>query len=150
MKVLSLWQPWATLIALGKKRVETRSWSTPYRGEVAIHAAKHWNRKLDGMCCTSPFIDVLGYQYHDGPLYRYDGVLRLLPFGSIVATAQIVDVVPTSVMRPTISVLEASFGDYSQGRYAWLLDNVRPLSDPFPLAGRQGLFNADIPPEALP
>ena len=42
MRALSLWQPWASGIALGAKRIETRSWSTPYRVPIAIHAAKKW------------------------------------------------------------------------------------------------------------
>lgn len=37
---LTLTQPWATLVALGEKHYETRSWDTGYRGLVAIHAAK--------------------------------------------------------------------------------------------------------------
>lgn len=40
MKLLSLWEPWATLMAIGAKRIETRSWSTPYRGWLAIHASE--------------------------------------------------------------------------------------------------------------
>ena len=40
MKALTLTQPWATLIAVGAKRIETRSWGTSYRGRIAIHAAK--------------------------------------------------------------------------------------------------------------
>ncbi|MEZ7793182.1 ASCH domain-containing protein [Niallia circulans] len=33
-------QPWATLIALGGKEFETRSWQTKYLGKLAIHAGK--------------------------------------------------------------------------------------------------------------
>ena len=40
MKALTLHQPWATLVAVGEKRIETRSWSTDYRGPLAIHAGK--------------------------------------------------------------------------------------------------------------
>ena len=40
MKALTLYQPWATLVAIGAKKIETRSWSTPYRGPLAIHAGK--------------------------------------------------------------------------------------------------------------
>lgn len=32
VKVLSLKEPWASLIAFGPKRIETRSWRTRYRG----------------------------------------------------------------------------------------------------------------------
>lgn len=45
MKAISLWQPWATLIATGAKQIETRSWATSYRGPIAIHAAKRKVRK---------------------------------------------------------------------------------------------------------
>ena len=40
MKAISLWQPWASAIAIGEKTIETRSWWTPHRGALAIHAAK--------------------------------------------------------------------------------------------------------------
>jgi len=39
VKTLTLSQRWATLVALGAKRIETRSWRTSYRGPLAIHAA---------------------------------------------------------------------------------------------------------------
>jgi activating signal cointegrator 1 len=40
MKAISICQPWATLIVIGAKRFETRSWKTDYRGILAIHASK--------------------------------------------------------------------------------------------------------------
>jgi hypothetical protein len=43
MKAISLWQPWASLIACGAKPFETRSWAPPREliGQtIAIHAAK--------------------------------------------------------------------------------------------------------------
>ena len=40
MKALSLTQPWASLVADGRKTTETRSWLTHYRGPLAIHATK--------------------------------------------------------------------------------------------------------------
>ena len=40
MKVLTIKQPWATLIIQGDKRFEFRSWKTKYRGELLIHAGK--------------------------------------------------------------------------------------------------------------
>lgn len=39
MKAVTLWQPWASLVAIGAKTIETRSWATSYRGPLAIHAA---------------------------------------------------------------------------------------------------------------
>lgn len=46
MKAITLWQPWASLIACGAKTIETRSWGTPYRGPLAIHASKRMNQEL--------------------------------------------------------------------------------------------------------
>lgn len=46
MKAITLTQPWATLVAIGAKRIETRSWATRYRGPLAIHAAKGIERGL--------------------------------------------------------------------------------------------------------
>ena len=40
MKVLTIKQPWATLIMQGNKRFEFRSWQTKYRGDLLIHAGK--------------------------------------------------------------------------------------------------------------
>ena len=40
IKVLSIIEPWATLIKENKKYIETRTWKTSYRGELYIHASK--------------------------------------------------------------------------------------------------------------
>ncbi|MFN5288139.1 MAG: ASCH domain-containing protein [Planctomyces sp.] len=40
MKALSIRQPFASLIAAGKKTVELRTWYTHYRGPLLICAAK--------------------------------------------------------------------------------------------------------------
>jgi activating signal cointegrator 1 len=47
MKAITIIQPWATLIALGEKKFETRSWATKHRGPLAIHAGK----KIDKEVC---------------------------------------------------------------------------------------------------
>jgi len=53
MKAITLWQPWAGFVAAGMKRMETRSWPTGHRGEVAIHASMRemtgaeWERYRD-------------------------------------------------------------------------------------------------------
>lgn len=54
MKAVSLWEPWATLVRLKIKRIETRGWSTSYRGPLAIHATKHVH--------TEPVGDWLAYR----------------------------------------------------------------------------------------
>jgi activating signal cointegrator 1 len=136
---LSLTQPWASLIALGAKQIETRSWSTSYRGRVAIHAAKNLEpvggaAGLVRFFWREPFASVLR-----AAGYTAD---RQLPRGVIVATARLADVVPTDPGmfedEPTNLVhhteerrrQELAFGDYSPGRYAWLFRDVAALPEP--------------------
>jgi len=60
MKALSLWQPWATLVAMEEKRIETRCWKTDYRGELAIHATmKRPPKWLGASAHSDPFRDEL-------------------------------------------------------------------------------------------
>ena len=54
MKAISLWNPWAALIRCGAKTIETRSWSTQYRGQLAIHAAKKRLRRGAHHCRCAP------------------------------------------------------------------------------------------------
>ena len=55
MKCITLWQPWATLIMLGIKKIETRSWHTQHRGPLAIHSAAKDHPTLAAICATEPF-----------------------------------------------------------------------------------------------
>ena len=45
MKVITIKQPWATLIAKGYKEYEFRTWKTKYRGDILIHAGKGIDKK---------------------------------------------------------------------------------------------------------
>lgn len=42
---LTIWEPWATFIADGHKKVENRDWTTSFRGPLLIHAGKRWVRR---------------------------------------------------------------------------------------------------------
>src|SRR5262245_47216191 len=87
MKAITLTQPWATLVAIGEKRIETRSWSTRYRGRIAIHAAKAFPLGAQELCYDDPFHSAIcGAGVGDGPW--------ALPRGAIVATARLVDCLP--------------------------------------------------------
>jgi len=133
MKCISLWQPWATLMAIGAKRNETRSWETSHRGPLAIHAAKKWNRELSDVCGTEPFSSRLasvGMGAHD------------LPFGAIVCTVKLVDCIRiTSANAPTGD--ERAFGNYTPGRFMWITEELQLLPLPIAYSGHQGLFNVE-------
>ncbi len=135
MKTLSLWQPWATLIAIEAKRFETRSWSTKHRGLLAIHAAKKWDRVLQEYCEMEPFRMVLQANDHGK-----DGV-HPLPLGAIVAIVKLADVQRVETVRSLLNPNEKAFGNYSDGRYAWKLELVKRLEKPIPINGAQGLFD---------
>jgi hypothetical protein len=150
MKALSLWQPWATLVASGAKRIETRCWSTNYRGRLAIHASKKWSKELGRMCLTEPFKDPMLAAGFCAITRRRSN----LPFGQIIATCYLADVFSVdageqyyriggdALARVTLPPPEPerSFGDYTPGRFAWILTEIVPLKKPFFFQGSQKLF----------
>jgi hypothetical protein len=144
MKALTLWQPWASLVALGEKRCETRSWETSYRGWLAIHAAKKQTGELSDVFGSHPFLPILrqaGYEQ-----------FSQLPFGCVVAVVYLSGMRPTEEAKPKLESLhmtkELAFGDYSPSRYCWLFERVVRLEKPIPARGSQGLWQWD-PPEAV-
>jgi hypothetical protein len=140
IKAISLWQPWASLAACGAKSIETRGWSPSYRGPLAIHAAKRvlTNDFLYSLLHDKTFVQA----YLKVGLTELSG-MRRLPRGVILATCTLADCVRTEDV-PAIGWKERAFGDYSPGRWAWLLTNIKMLPEPIPCVGRQGLFNVEI------
>ncbi len=157
MKALSLWQPWASAIATGAKRIETRSWPTSYRGPLAIHAAKR--------CVKSELVELDTDPNWAAALRWNPKIERLpwerLPFGAIVCVAELVDCRPTGSFsmeelhtrrtHPGAEGLgwwvEAMLGDFYPGRWGWVLEDVRTLPDPIPFRGERGLF--EVPAELV-
>lgn len=155
MKAISLWQPWASLVSTGAKRIETRGWPTTYRGPLAICAAKRIV-KQDMLFLLSQW----GFQFGLAPLigkdFNYAGwpgvSLNDMPYGKAVAIAVLAGCLP--VEKITIGELESKscakfneslFGDYSNGRYGWILEDIKRIKNPFPVIGRQGFFEVDVP-----
>ena len=150
MKALTLTQPWATLVALQAKSIETRSWRTSYRGPLAIHAAKRMPKSASLLCCQEPFraaLEAGGYKLENSTTNNPFG----LPLGAIIAVAILTDIQPiTPENQPPEP--EHSFGDYTPGRFAWMLQNIYRLPDPIPASGRLGLWEWNPPnlPSLLP
>lgn len=116
---LTVWQPWATCIALGTKRIENRSWATAYRGLLLIHAGKSLDLRADQVALTRPFLR------------------RPLPFGAILAVARLI-----GCHRD-----DGWCSLWAQpGGWHWQLTDVIPLSKPIPYPGERGLW---IPPAEL-
>jgi hypothetical protein len=133
VKALTLWQPWAGFVAAGMKRIETRSWPTKYRGEVAIHAGM----KLTPWAKDFPPHILRGLLEADP-----DGKLR--HYGSILAVATLSDCIRTQDLV-CLDDRERLLGNYEPGRWAWRLESVIVLDNPVPCRGMQGLWT--VPPE---
>lgn len=135
MRIISLWEPWGTAIALGLKKIETRGWSTNYRGMIAIHCAQ--TRQHAGFILHPD-----ARQYFAGAGIIHPAQLN---FGKVVAVANLDDCQPTQGLLSAgrVSPQEHVFGDYGVDRFGWLLKDVRKLARPFPLKGRQGFFQVD-------
>lgn len=180
MKALTIRQPWAQLIALGEKTIETRTRATSHRGPLAIHAGLHPPPKCqrcNGTGMPGPEGDACDVCAGDGIDTVGDTHGEELVFGAIVAVVNVVDCVP--VVRPNgmsrrlegddEAALEVDanglalwrlgeheqpedftdelpYGDFAPGRWAWILADVRPLPEPVPCRGAQGLWTvpADI------
>jgi hypothetical protein len=147
---LSLTQPWASLVALGAKTIETRSWSTSYRGPVFIHAGRQFPADAQSLCHRDPFVDAL----LEGGYRRYMD----LPLGVVVAVATLECIVPTediddvfeAAMRnrerwPWVARQQA-FGNFAPRRFAWFLSEIQRVPSPVAVRGMQGLWT---PPEPV-
>jgi len=130
-----LTQPWASLVAFGEKTVESRSWPTPYRGLLAVHAGRTVPGWARGLGETEPFASAL----------RRHGVRRVdrLPGGAVVGLCRLVDCVAAEALRPTLAAEEHAFGDYADGRWGFVLRDAVALA-PIPLRGMLGVFSAEI------
>ena len=147
MKVIRILQPWASLVVLGHKKIETRSWNTKYRGELLIHASARKIKVSEGT-----------YQLwgHLSKVISEDDYLKL-PYGAIIGKVNLVDVVTTEELGYTeefsdgfstkwsiqeeINPQEKYFGDYSPNRFGWLLSDPVLFDKPIPAKGQLGIWN---------
>lgn len=186
LRALTLHQPWASLVALGVKRIETRGWSTKYRGRILIHAAQNKRAMWDAIGLGNghaALIGALSERLGGGLPGDWENEGRL-PLGVVVASAVLADVLPMTTwgddprhahlcigndgrlrlwdfiegsmpwawraydpaMRATSGgpnvddrTTELPFGDFRPGRFAWLLEDVRPTSERCPRCWGEGL-----------
>lgn len=128
MKVLTLKEPWASLIASGHKQIETRSWKVNYRGSIFVHAGS-------GCAVPSRISEV--------------GQLVAIPkpmHGNIIAKVEIADCIEiteeyANKVKQTDPVSYIC-GDFTPGRFAWILRNPQ-IVKPIPISGKLGLWNYD-------
>jgi len=163
MKALTILQPWASLLACGAKKIETRSWKTNYRGKIAIHAGL--SQKYCLFAEEEPFLSALEQFSKIRDIggtteAEYEDCIEL-EYGKILAIADLVGCYKINIAdteyRGKIVLLyndegllmsqfyssekEIAFGNYSKGCYAWILENMEMIKEPIPAKGKQGLWN---------
>lgn len=151
MKVLSLLQPWASLLVTplaeksskAAKSWETRSWRP--REEIRkliqedgmlIHASKKWNKDQRALLDEWPFKDYLGTDYE-------------FPFSAIIGWVRVGDIIPTETWISRFSHFadgaaeryaeELRFGNYQPDRFAWEIKEFVKFDEPF--TGVNGSLN---------
>lgn len=137
MKVISLLQPWATLLVRGQKLVETRSFRTHYRGPIFIHASGALNKRYKESQMT-PTLQCFEPFFVD--LVKPDA----LPFGKIIGMVNIATCVPTEVLKKHLPDQELAFGDYSDGRWAWQCYDAVEFTVHTELKGQLGIRDCSV------
>ena len=127
MKVLSIQEPYASLIANGYKYIETRSWKTKYRGEILIHASlgKKLMSKID-----------------DPDVIKIINNINM-NYGKIICKADLIDCIymdENFIDKIKENVEEEKLGIYEIGRYAWILDNIEIIKNPIEAKGKLNLW----------
>lgn len=119
--ILSIRQPWASLIVNGHKDIENRKWQTPYRGELYIHAGAKSSHGAKAIIEMEHGIEL--------------PMLKTLPHGGLIGKANLVDIVRHSSSR------------WFEGPYGWVLRNARRI-DFIPMKGQLRLWH--LPVWAIP
>lgn len=128
MKVLSIKEPFATLICNHKKTIETRSYNTNYRGVLYIHASISEISKVK--LNNKELMNILGNDE--------------LNYGKIICKCKLVDSIYMTndfIKKIKEDNQEYICGHYEVGRYAWVLEDVEPLNEKIPATGNLGIWN---------
>ena len=123
MKVLTIKEPWASLIIEGYKKYEFRSWKTNYRGKILIHAGMTIEKDM-----LKRFKD---YKFTCNP-------------GYIIGEATLVDciLVDEKFNEELKKIDPVVYGRNNHvNMYAWKLENVIKYNHLVPVKGKLGLWN---------
>lgn len=143
IKLLSLWQPWASLCiwknpgdGKAEKQIETRSYSTDYTGLVAIHATKTivWDARNE--VGKNP---ILRTALLDRGINLYT-MEKHLTLGAIIGVVELVKVVQIEEKQILLSLFpnrEFFFGNYTAGRFGWVFTNPIEFKEPIYCRGLQ-------------
>lgn len=164
-RILTLWQPWATLLVHGIKQIETRPSPTTFtaeKGTYLIHAAKKLDKENMHYWEVDPFLSLLQKL---GYVWNHNGQMKCeLPLGQIIGSVEIeycMEVKENNLFadaknRPVehfnsqlskntetktrIPLKEFYLGDIHPGRWLWICKNPKILKEPIPYRGQQGYY----------
>lgn len=139
MKVISIWQPWASLIIHGHKVIETRGWPAPQRliGQRIGIAATKTVKAPQLVAAADPVF---------AAFYAETGLPPLidLPRGAILGTVTLDECVPINhELVEDITEAERAFGWFDPGRFAWRIGCPMAYEFPIGARGMQGLWDYD-------
>lgn len=123
MKVITLKQPWATLVAEGLKKYEFRSWKYSYRGEILIHSGKGVDKEA---------------------MKKFEHLNLNYPHSKIIAKVKILDCIELNdeINKQIIEENELVYGHkYDRTGYAWKLELLEKINDSKEISGKQGIWN---------
>lgn len=124
IKALSFRQPWATLVVEGRKTMDMRTWTTHYRGPLAIYASL----EVEKDACKLHDVDV-----------------STLTTGALIGVVDLVDIVPLTGKSYEANKEKHLMGRlFREGLFGWTLTNPRPLDPPQVVKGRLHLFDVNI------
>jgi hypothetical protein len=133
MKAITVRQPWAALLVLGLKRIETRGWKTNIRERIAVHAAAGPPdpRAVAGLTLIPRFAEILRPYVKDG-----------FPLGCVLGSVFLADCLPIDELCGTryATYAEVAAGDWRPGRFGWIMENPVLFETPFRQAGSQGFW----------
>ena len=123
IKVLTIKNPWASLIVNNYKKYEFRSWKTNYRGKILIHAGL-------GSDDTTIFSE-----------YNLKYVK-----GAIIGEADLVDcILVTESFDKQLKNMDSKIYSHNhENLYAWKLENIKKYDKPIYVKGKLGLWNYDV------
>lgn len=128
IKALTLYQPWASFMALGLKPDETRSWATDYRGPLAIHAAAKIHPDE-----VSVDVHHLAFD-HFGPWRRW-------PTGKILCVVDLLEIYTSTGIISNPENIKYALGNYAKGRQIWATKMLQVFDEPIPARGYQRLWD---------
>ncbi len=133
IRAITLYQPFATFLALGMKTWETRSWGTNYRGLLAVHAGKLSSIEYQAL---NDDLAKRAWRVKVPPAWR-----EPFPSGALLGVVQLVQVVSTDEFDlRSVSSFDREFGDFSKGRYMWRCREPVMLGMPILMRGHQRLW----------